>query len=473
MKKAVQIAFIVLFFALCAVPLVGRILGYENTNAEKRALAQTPELFNEEGVNMAFTHEFDDYYSDNFAFRPDLVTLYAQLNAGIFAQSTSDQVIVGRDGWLFFTPTLNDYVRVDTMSDDEIGRLVKTLAIEQAWLNSRGVDFIFTIAPNKSSVYGQYMPGRYIVSDARNNAEMLGDALFGSGVNYVNMYDALGGGDEQLYHKLDTHWNNTGALTAANALLGRLKELNPEFAYTPFDLDGYSVEYSWHGDLGDMLYPTANLLDAQNMYGFEKRYTGRFQSPEDIIIHTECDTGSLDLLMMRDSFANALILPLSNTFSTVTYSRAVPYDYSQVAEDTDVVILEIAERNLPNMITQAPLLPAPQIALPGDIHPTDMETVLSAEDEGGFIRISGYALPPGYAPDLSCDIYIRLMLDGKEYGFMPFPIPGPDGGEYANAAFSMRIEKSALPEGRYALDVVLFDGTRYIADTAGFVTVSG
>jgi hypothetical protein len=471
MKKVAGIAFIALFFALCAVPLVGLILGYENANAEKRALAQAPELFREEGFNVEFTREFDDYYSDNFAFRPNLVTLYAQVNAALFAQSASDQVIVGRDGWLFFTPTLKDYEHMGMMSEDEISRLVKTLAIQQAWLENRGVDFIFTVAPNKASLYGQYMPERYIVSNARSNAEMLGDALPGSGVNYVNLFDALSGSDVQLYHKLDTHWNNTGALTAANMLLSRLKELNPEFEYVPFDLAGYTVEMGWHGDLGAMLYPTANLLDAQHAYGIEKRYTGRFQSPEDIIIRTACGEGSLDLLMMRDSFANALILPLSNTFSTVTYSRAVPYDYFQLTADMDAVILEIAERNLPNMILQAPLLPAPPVPLPEEIQPAEMQTAFIAEDEGDYIRISGYALPPGYAPHKSYDICVRLAADGKEYGFMPFPISAPEYADHANAAFTLRIEKSALPEGEYALDVVLWDGMRYMADTAGFVTV--
>lgn len=472
MKKAIQIAFIALFFALCATPLIGRLAGYENANAENRALAQAPSLFAEEGFNTEFTREFDDYYSDNFAFRPDLVTLYAQLNNAVFSESTSDQVIIGKDGWLFFVPTLDDYQRTNTMSRDEIRRLAQTLAIEQAWLESRGVGFIFTIAPNKASLYGQFMPERYIVLDAQSNAEMLGDALEENGLSYANLFEALAGSDTQLYHKRDTHWNNTGALMAANALLERVQEMDADLVYAPYVLSGYSVEYNWHGDLGDMLYPTADLLDAQHEYGIEKLYRGRFQSPEDIKIETTCETGTLDLLMMRDSFANALILPFSNAFSTVTYSRAVPYDYALLTEETDVVILEIAERNLPDLIAQAPLMPAPQAVLPEVIRTTDMQTALTVEHEGGFLAISGYALPAGYEPDSSYDICVRLRGGGAEYGFIPFPIPGSDGGEYANAAFSLRIEKSALPAGEYALDVVLFDGTRYIADRAGAVTIS-
>ena len=473
MKKAMQIAFIVIFFAVCAAPLVGRLAGYENSNAEKRVLAQAPALWTEEGFNLEFTHEFDDYYSDNFAFRPDFVTTYAQLNAGLFSMSTSDQVIIGKDGWLFFTPTLNDYQRTDTFSEDEARRFAKTLALTQAWLQSRGVAFIFTIAPNKSSLYGQYMPDRYIVSDAPSNAQMLKSALEDAGVNYVDLFETFSGSDAQLYHKLDTHWNNTGALMATNALLENVHTQVPDFTYMPYDISDYTIEYSWSGDLEGMLYPTADLLDAQHIYGIDKLYRGRFQSPEDILIQTTCDTGSMDLLMMRDSFTNALILPFSNTFSSVTYSRAVPYDFSLLTEDTDVVIMEIAERNLPNLIAQAPLIPAPQIALPDDIEPAYMNIAMSTEDASDTINISGYALPPGYSPDLSYDIYIRLTIDGEAYGFMPFPIPGDDGTGYANAAFSLRIEKSALPVGEYALDVVLFDGTRWISDTAGLVTITG
>jgi hypothetical protein len=355
------------------------------------------------------------------------------------------------------------------LSDNEIARLAKTLAIQQSWLESRGVPFVFTIAPNKNSLYGQYMPDRYIVSDVPSNAKKLGEALKENGVNYVNLFDALGGGSVQLYHKLDTHWNNTGALTAANALLARVRELNADFVYAPYNLDRYDVETSWQGDLSDMLYPSASLLDVQHIYDIDKRYRGRFQSPEDIFIETTCGTGSLDLLMMRDSFTNALILPLSNTFASVTYSRAVPYDYTLLTEETDIVIMEIAERNLPNLIAQAPVMPAPYAALPNVVQQADMEVSLSVEDEEDFIRLSGYALPPDYESDRDYDICIRLAGDGEQYGFMPFPIPGLGGEGYDNAAFSLYIEKSALPEGDYALDILLFDGTRYIADTADAV----
>ncbi len=477
MKKVLNIIFIAVFFGMCSVPLVGILLGHKNINAEKRALAPAPEIVTEEGINTDFTREFDDYFTDNFAFRPNLVTLYAELNAALFGESISDQVILGKDGWLFFEPALSDYMKTNTLSGNEISRLAKTLEMERDYVESRGAAFIFTIAPNKASIYGQYMPDRYKVFGGNSNAEKLFSQLDSIGFEYVDLFKALRNGETQLYHKLDTHWNNSGALIGYNALLGRVSELKSGFTYNTHKELIPSLDKTWEGDLSGMLYPAAGMLDDQYVYDIGKKYTTEkpMRSLEDLTIKTQNEKGSLNLVMFRDSFANALIHFISNEFASITYTRAVPYDYSLLSDDTDVVILEIVERNIPEMLGSAPLMPAPETKLNAALTPADMDIKLETQDLGGYIRIAGIALPPGYAADKDYDIYIRLSNKDKTFNFKPFPIlekeQFKDHAGSANAAFSMMAPKNNLPPGDYTIEVIVSDGKEYYIDAAG-VSVS-
>jgi len=469
MKKVLCLIFITVFIGICFVPLAGQIFGYKNVNAEKRELAVLPKLMTPQGLNVGYTKELDDYFTDNFAFRTDLITVNAKLYAEIFAQSVSDKVIIGKDGWLFFAPTVNDYTKNHVLSDNEIYRLEKTLEIQKSTLQDGGISFIFMTAPNKSSIYGQYMPDRFLQIGTKSNAEKLFSAFDAEGFDYLNLFTALRGNDTQLYHKLDTHWNNYGAMIGYNSMLKKVTELDPAFTYDSHEGLVPTPERSWSGDLSAMLYPTSNQLDMEYIFPVAKEYkTDRpIRSMEDLTISSTCETGSENLLMFRDSFANALIPLLSNEFASVTYSRATPYDYSQLQDSTDVVVLEIAERNLPNLLLQAPLLPAAPAAFAKNITPAKMDITSKVIDSADSFRIFGLALPPEYRADKNYDIYIRLHSADGVYTFTAFPILEDgyfkeDTGK-ANAAFSLMINKSSLPAGKYTMEVVVRDpsGTCY------------
>lgn len=451
---------------LCAAPLFGLIFGYENINAEKRALAQPPEFIKEGEVNFDFTKQFDDFFTDNFAFRTDLVTLYAFLNAGLFGESVSEQVVIGKDGWLFFEPTLRDYKRQNTLSDNEIYRIARSLEIQRDALAMRGVSFIFAVAPNKASIYGQYMPSRYLITGKLSNAEKLFAAFDERGFAYADLFSPLRDDTRQVYHKQDTHWNNTGALIARRELLEMVQQRYKDVSFKQYDIDAFT-EAQWEGDLAGMLYPAARMRDLQLYYGIEKEYeTLRpMRSLEDLTISTTSGKGKLKVLMFRDSFANALIPILSNDFANVTYSRAVPYNYSLLEENTDVVILQIVERNLPDLLLAAPLLDAPYADIDISGAQSAKECRIDIKDKGDYIRFAGIAVPPGHEPEKNYDMYVRLSGKNTKQIFVPFPILEKDayeGEEYfANTAFSMLIDKSMLDENEYAVEVILFDGAQW------------
>ncbi len=464
---------------LCAAPLFGLVFGYENINAEKRALSQPPELIKNGEVNFDFTKQFDDYFTDNFAFRTNLITLNAFLNAGVFGKSVSEQVIIGKDGWLFFEPTLNDYKKQNTLSDNEIYRLVRILEIQRDALLQQDIEFIFAVAPNKASVYGQYMPSRYAITGDASNAEKLFEALDKRGFSYANLFTPLRSDTRQVYHRQDTHWNNTGALIARRVLLETVKQHKKGFSYKQYDIDAFTAVSNWEGDLGGMLYPAAHMRDIQHDYGIKKEYETLLpmRSLEDLTILTESEKGRLNLVMFRDSFANALIPILSNDFAAVTYSRAVPYNYSLIDEQTDAVIAQIAERNLPDLLLYAPLLCAPYADIDITETKNDLDCRIDIKNTDDNIKITGIAVPTGHELEKNYDVYVRLSGSNTEQTFMPFPILEKDVFEgeenYANTAFSMLLDKKMLEEKEYAVEIILFDGAQCFTSKAYNLSVSG
>ncbi len=465
MKKIGSIIFIIVFLSICAAPLIGMMLGYENANVEKRTVTIAPSIYTKDGINSEFIHELDDYFTDNFAFRTNLITANAYITGTVFGESVSEKVIIGKDGWLFFSPTLDDYKRVDLLTDNEIYRLYKTLEIQREYLERKGVDFIFAIAPNKASIYGECMPIRYMVIEEQSNADNLYNILKEKEFDFVNLHELLVNQDEQIYHKLDTHWNNKGALLAYNAILDKISRQSG-FSFDTHTELMPTLETTWSGDLGGMLYPSANLLDEQLIYALEKEYTSArpIKSLEDMTIKTASASGKLNLLMLRDSFANALIPMMSNEFSEAIYSRAVPYDYNEIiTDDIDVVILEIVERNLPELLKQAPLMPGTTVDIKENLLPSNMDISIIIEEEKDYIKMMGFAVPNEYSEDKNYDVYIRISSGDETSIYTPFPISEDgyfDEAGKDNVSFSMLIEKSMIPADS-TVDIILFDGLEY------------
>ncbi len=469
MKKWVCIIYTAIFFGLCAAPFFGLILGHQNINSEKRALAAPPKIIKDGEINFDFTKQYDDYFTDNFAFRPNLITINAFLNAGLFGESVSEQVIIGKQGWLYFEPTLRDYKRLSTLTDNEVYRIARILEIQRDALNLKGVAFIFAVAPNKASIYGQYMPERYLTADNLSNAEKLFKQLDERGFEYADLFTPLRNHKSGTYHKQDTHWNNTGALIARNELLNCIQK-KKQFSFKEYDLDSFVAKNDFLGDLGAMLYPAAQMKDIQHHYNVEKSFTTKspMRSLEDLMISTESEGGELNAVMFRDSFANALIPILSNDFKSVTYSRAVPYNYSLLNSDTDAVILQIVERNLPDLLLSAPLITAPKTKIDYNLNRAFVDCAIDIEDMGAYLRIAGVAFPPGHDANKNYDIF--LSVDDDQQVFSPFPIFEKEifecENQYANAAFSMIIDKKDIEKKTNAIRAILFDGERYFVSKA-------
>ncbi len=476
MKKILNFAFVILFIGLCSVPLLGLLFGYKNINVEKRALAGLPVLFNEKGFNESFPEDAEAFLSDHYAFKPQLVTADAILREKLFGESVSDQVIVGRDGWLYFTPTLQDFLAMDTLSDNELDRIVRTLEIQNRALAERGVGFLFTVAPNKASIYPEHMPSYYHPTGNKNNYDKLYDRLGSSDIVSLDLRSmlrtqALGENPEQaLYLRLDSHWTDKGALLAYQSITSEITARMPELFLPDYSDRSVEKREIINGDLSQMLYPAARMKDTQFFYDLPQNYSSArtIRTMEDLLIETSCENGQGGLLMFRDSFANALIPFFSDAFARATYSRAIPYDYRLLNADTDVVVFEIVERNIINILDSAPIIDSYTVPEIGDVRPDFIDlNVRTEEQTDGTLRIYGTAVPATYDPEGYYEIFIRIESAGCSDTYVTFPILEPEMLDQAqeedkaeitvneNVAFSARLNPSGLPAGNCEISIIV------------------
>ncbi len=365
----------------------------EEVTAENRVLADKPQLRTEDGaLNKDFTMQYESWFSDRFGLRTQLVTAYGKLTSKLFGVSSEKDVIIGRDGWVYFTPTIPDATGVRSLNDAEIRHCVRNLQLMRDYAAQHGAAFVFAAAPNKASIYPDNLPARYLHTGSENNLDALSDALRQSDLTVCDwrtvLRDAAASGDRQLYHKLDTHWNGDGAMLGYQTLMQTLSLDDRGYA------DAERTETcDWEGDLWGMLSPAEQNPDRNAVYAVPQTYRtiGRMRSIDDLSIKTACDTGEGSLLMFRDSFGRALIPLLAERFASCTFQRAnaIPLDMLETAP-ADYVVYELVERNLQRLLTYAPRMPAPYAEIPA-AEPADgaMPIRMESEQAGAYLHVYG------------------------------------------------------------------------------------
>lgn len=360
MKKTPMIVFTVLCLAICMTLSVG-MLFHPTTQPignEKRAVA--PTLFSEDGTfNTNFASDLGTYFEKSFAFRPEIITADAWIKSKIFGVSNVDSVIVGTDDWLYYSSTLDDYLGRNALTDQQAAGIVHNLMMIQNRVEQSGAKFLFTVAPNKNTLYPEHMPYQYAIKASENfNRDTLGKALEQSEVNYCDLFTTFEGQDEVLYFARDSHWNNKGALLASDTILDKLEKAHDDYAAVTVERRKDFV-----GDLDKMVFPATPRPEYNHYYGTEDcyEYVTNTTSVEDSLIRTHNPDATGSLYMYRDSFGNLLLPVFASAYANATFTKSFPMmlGYDLDANHPDTVIFEIAERNVDWFITEPPIMEAP------------------------------------------------------------------------------------------------------------------
>ena len=483
MNKAFQFIYATIFTGICVTPLVLLPVLKTDAQIEKRELTEFPSFIEEGKINYGFSTQFESWFNDRMPLRSQMLSAANILKGELLHTSTSN-VIVGKDGWLFYDNEGQDYMNTDAMTQNQVNAVAVTLSLIQENVTAKGGRFTFVPAPNKASVYGEYMPYNYIKAD-ENNLSRICKALKENNVNYTDLQQVLTANkDKGVYHRRDSHWNYLGAMIGYNSIMESLGTAHKNYDNAP-----YKYELTWRADLDKLLYPAGGFMDYQ--YEYDIAYDDfKFTTPKGVKDNKEqlatfmsdreegdsnirtsnknAPEGSV-LYMVRDSFGRALLPMMIDNYGDATFKRTNCPDVASVKEGTDFVY-EIVERNLINVISTAPFMYAPE---------RGASSVNAGLKDGGSLAVNtkeegfGLRIYGGFADDFdmgNARVYLRFTNADTDKVFEAFPIyESSMTGEEGINGFSAIIASDCGLNGDYDLSVIS-NGTEF---KGGKVTVTG
>ena len=351
-----NIGIIFIFFILLWLPLIDMKFHFiKVTNTEKRELAQMPSF---RGSSLStFITDYEKYYNDNFGFRSFLIWLYNFTQVKILHTSPVQKVMIGTNGWLFYNSeaagdshSIDDYEGNVSFTEQDLKNIESNLEHIQSGLAKKGITFIVLVAPNKSSIYDEYLPANVRSKKGISRYDQLYERLKSNKqITSIDVKQLLlqHKNDGQLYYKTDTHWNSYGGFLAYQGIMREVQNIYPQVRpYVTSDYHIETVQGKGNDDLAEML----------GLQGQFQDYNARFipinnislidQSPASsrTVIKTIPGSSLPKMLVFRDSFFTAVEPFLSRNFSKSTYIWT-SYDQRVVDnENPDIVVWEVVER---------------------------------------------------------------------------------------------------------------------------------
>jgi alginate O-acetyltransferase complex protein AlgJ len=298
--------------------------------------------------------DLDRWFIDRIGLRLSLVSTGAAFHIGLLQRSTDRRVVIGRDGWLFWIDdgngpaTMADFRGALRFTDAELRAAERHLLAMRDVSAACGVRGLVAVAPNKQSVYGEYLNNSGVRPSTR-----LDDLLSRLGVSARAMIldlrvplRAAKAADpaRPIYFKTDSHWNDLGAFYAYRAVITALAQSMPVGDLALASPEQYEINIVPFDD-GDL---AINMLSSP----------GRFKDVQVLLRRKTASGGGSQtklggqMLLIGDSFSLRLSRYFARHFSAfrlVSHGGIPEPPFRADGPQPSAIVFEIAERNLTNI----------------------------------------------------------------------------------------------------------------------------
>ncbi len=355
-----RIAGAAIFLAALFLPIAGTYFKWDPAaSSENRAMAKFPGMpKNFQQVKM-FSDLFMGFYRDHFGFRNTLIRGLAlgRFHGG-FGMDVSTNIIIGKDGWLFYPSSIHDGFlaerNLDPFSPAELDEWQQLLEKRNKFFTSHGYPFIVVIPPDKQSIYTEMMPEQFSRVGPKTRLDQLIERLreTHSPVRLIDVRPVLleAKKHHRIYFKTDTHWNDYGAFAAYPVILDAIQSVLPGRKIVPQPMSDFLPRSERKS--GDL----ARYMDLYYEYNEDwPELVRRVPFPRISIVETPYlmvvthgpDPKAPSLFMYHDSFTISLGQFLGPNFSTATWQWTSTLDGGLVLKaKPDVVVDEFLERLL-------------------------------------------------------------------------------------------------------------------------------
>jgi hypothetical protein len=337
-------------------------------NFENRQLARIP-LFKPLNNLLELPRQFDHYIEDHFALRNRLIHILYTARLDYLRETIFPSVVVGDNRWLYYSDegTMEDYQRTRSFSEDQMAQIRQNLETLHRQLELEGITLVIAIAPNKATIYPDFMPKNIPRIGEKSRLDQLVSYLQNQGEAWLlDLRPSLIAekARDQVYYRTDTHWNSLGAYIAYNQILQqcltniRIREKFPEL-HPKSREEFHLVPSRWDGDLANFLTMRGILIE--QTYQFEPKFETHSRivdrvNPKSLEMTREIPDPKLPrAILFHDSYGLHVIPFLEEHFSHLT-NRWAPYNEVRPVplideaiietERPDIVILIMAERYL-------------------------------------------------------------------------------------------------------------------------------
>lgn len=374
-KNIKEILISLTFIVILILPFANSFLHFipEKENKENRTLKSKP-IFNVNGLDY-FPHAFDEYYTDNFNLRNQLLSLNSKIKFHISGvPPIVGKAFFGKDGWMYVVDDhMDTYLGKTVVDNYKLKEYYEIINYRKKVLDSIGCKYYVVVVPIKTSVYPEFLP----LSKRIDNRQTLTDQFVNlvdtmNGVNLIDLRKSLKNakGGVRLFYKTDNHWNQYAGYVAYKDIIKTISDDYPGFIsdkIVDVKIDSTKIKgkaLTYMMGIYDGIYEneiTCKIIsNKKSREGIKANYTPPKSFPypyvyEQVYVN-ENDTLP-KLLFIRDSFGDMVMPFISEHFSKSVYIfDAWQHELNRdivMSEKPDIYIQFILEMFIPNIYNNA------------------------------------------------------------------------------------------------------------------------
>ncbi len=354
MKKIKDVLIIAVFAAIVLGCGAAHLLIPDSgvSAAERRRLAQKPEISTAAIMNGEFSEDLETYLLDQFPFRDSFRTVSAITRFYLYRQLDSNGVWL-RDGFVFKTEYPLNEKQVIYGAD-------KINSVAERYLEDCNV--YYSIIPDKN--YFAASDNGYPSIDYDRLVELMGENVLRA--EYIDIFDTLSLED---YYHTDSHWSQDRIWQVAAKLayyMGSAENFVPFEEYDSRSLSPFYGVYMGQAALPvkpDVLsYLTSAYTESSIVSGIEGTEAATVYAPERVsgidgydvflsgaqaVLTIECPNAAAqrELIIFRDSFGSSIAPLFLGAYSKITLvdlryiSSSLLADYVSFTPGSDVLFL--------------------------------------------------------------------------------------------------------------------------------------
>ena len=298
----------------------------EFSEVENKYLATIPKFTLEGLLDNTYSAKFEEYVNDQFVLRDRFIDLKSRCEF-LLLKIENNGIIYGADGRM--------YQKLTTINED---RLERNLEFVRIFAEAVDTPVTFALVPDAFAVDPEYLPaGAPLIDEAAYLAHSYGQ-LGTADLRTMDLLPVMQAHNQAyIYYRTDHHWTTDGAYLFYREYMSRLgltavelTDLSP--VYVPgFFGTHYNKAKSFNA-VADTItyYPIDNVRLALNDQVYDNLYNQDAFAGHNkyaaflydntglaIVQNVEPVNGGRRLLLIKDSFANALVPFLTQNFDEI------------------------------------------------------------------------------------------------------------------------------------------------------------